>query len=105
MSSPSNATGTRSVTQAAVLWGSLGVLAFSFSLPATRLAVEDLDPTFVGLGRAVVAAVLAAALLALPRQPLPHRQDLHRFALVSIGVVIGFPICTSLALKHLSSAH
>jgi drug/metabolite transporter (DMT)-like permease len=81
------------------------VLAFSFSLPATRLAVEDLDPTFVGLGRAVVAAVLAAALLALTRQPLPHRQDLHRFALVSIGVVIGFPICTSLALKHLSSAH
>src|SRR3954453_10397200 len=91
--------------RAAVAYGSLGVLAFSFSLPATRLAVEDLDPTFVGLGRAVVAAVLAAALLALTRQPLPHRQDLYRFALVSIGVVIGFPICTSLALKHLSSAH
>ena len=40
--------------------GFLGVLAFSFSLPATRLAVEDLDPTFVGLGRALVAAALAA---------------------------------------------
>ncbi len=100
----SNATHGNPITQAAV-WGSLGVLAFSFSLPATRLAVKDLDPTFVGLGRAVVAAVLAAALLALTRQPLPHRQDLPRFALVSIGVVIGFPICTSLALKHLSSAH
>jgi drug/metabolite transporter (DMT)-like permease len=104
MRNPSNATHASPITQAAI-FGSLGVLAFSFSLPATRLAVEDLDPTFVGLGRAVVAAVLAAALLALTRQPLPHRRDLHRFALVSIGVVIGFPICTSLALKHLSSAH
>src|SRR3954449_5142842 len=105
MSSPSNATGTRSVTQAAVLWGSLGVLAFSFSLPATRLAVEDLDPTFVGLGRALVAAVLAAILLAVRREPFPARADLKRFALVGIGVVIGFPIFTSLALHHLSSAH
>ena len=81
------------------------MLAFSFSLPATRLAVEDLDPTFVGLGRALVAALLAAALLAFTRQPLPHKSDLGRFALVSLGVVIGFPVCTSLALKHLSSAH
>ncbi len=100
----SNATPASPITQAAV-WGALGVLAFSFSLPATRLAVEDLDPTFVGLGRALVAAVLAAALLTLTRQPRPHRRDLPRFALVGAGVVIGFPICTSVALKHLSSAH
>jgi drug/metabolite transporter (DMT)-like permease len=100
----SNATGDRAVTQAA-LWGALGVLAFSFSLPATRLAVKDLDPTFVGLGRALVAAALAAMLLAVTRQPRPDRADLPRFALVGLGVVIGFPICTSLALKHLSSAH
>jgi len=89
----------------AVLWGFLGVLAFSFSLPATRLAVEDLDPTFVGLGRALVAAVLAAALLAARREPMPARRDLPRFALVGIGVVVGFPIFTSVALHHLSSAH
>ncbi|WP_196807664.1 DMT family transporter [Candidatus Solirubrobacter pratensis] len=89
----------------AAAWGAVGVLAFSFSLPATRLAVRDLDPTFVGLGRALVAAALAAALLAVTRAPLPRRADLPRFALVGIGVVIGFPICTSLALEHLSSAH
>jgi len=87
------------------VFGFLGVLGFSFSLPATRLAVEDLDPTFVGLGRALVAAALAAALLAIRRERLPARKDLPRFALVSIGVVIGFPIFTSLALHHLSSAH
>jgi drug/metabolite transporter (DMT)-like permease len=105
MSSSSNATAARSVTQAAVLWGFLGVLGFSFSLPATRLAVEDLDPTFVGLGRALVAAGLAAILLAVRREPFPAAKDLPRFALVAVGVVVGFPIFTSLALHHLSSAH
>ncbi len=85
--------------------GALGVLIFSFSLPATRLAVEDLDATFVGLGRALVAALLAAALLAIRRQPRPARADLPRLAIVGAGVVIGFPIFTSLALRELSSAH
>ena len=94
MRDASNATHAPPITQA-VAWGALGVLAFSFSLPATRLAVKDLDPTFVGLGRALVAAVLAAALLAITRQPLPHRQDLGRFALVGLGVVIGFRRCAS----------
>src|SRR3954451_21580444 len=104
MESSSNATHRNPVTQAA-LFGFLGVLAFSFSLPATRLAVEDLDPTFVGLGRALVAAALAGILLAVKRESLPRRADLPRFALVGIGVVIGFPIFTSLALHHLTSAH
>jgi drug/metabolite transporter (DMT)-like permease len=89
----------------AIWWGFLGVLGFSFSLPATRLAVADLDPVVVGLGRAVVAAALAAALLALRREPLPARADWPRLALVAVGVVFGFPIFSSLALRDLSSAH
>lgn len=88
-----------------MLWGSVGVLAFSFSLPATRLAVDDLDPTVVGLGRALVAAALAGALLAWRREPLPARADWPRLAIVAIGVVIGFPILTSLALRDVPSAH
>ena len=52
-----------------------------------------------------MAAVLAGALLAVRREPLPDRRDLPRFALVGIGVVIGFPLLSALALKHLSSAH
>jgi drug/metabolite transporter (DMT)-like permease len=89
----------------AFLLGSLGVLGFSFSLPATRLAVEDLDPVFVGLGRAVVAALLGAALLAALRQPLPRREHLQGLAIVGIGVVVGFPLLTALALTELDSSH
>ncbi len=53
----------------------------------------------------LVAAALAAALLALRREPLPDRRDLPRLALVAAGVVFGFPIFSSLALRDLSSAH
>jgi drug/metabolite transporter (DMT)-like permease len=88
-----------------VVWGAVGVLVFSFSLPATRLAVKDLDPTVVGLGRAVVAAVLAGLVLLAWRAPLPARRDLPRFAIVGSGVVIGFPLFTSLALRDVPSAH
>lgn len=89
----------------AVLWGALGVLAFSMSLPATRVAVEELDPTVVGLGRALVAALLAGVLLAARHESRPARADLPRLAVVGVGVVIGFPIFSSLALRELSSAH
>ena len=88
----------------AIVLGFLGVLAFSFTLPATRVAVEDLDPTFVGVGRAVVAGLLAAALLALTRQPRPSRAQLRPLALVSLGVVLGFPLFTALAMQSLPSA-
>jgi drug/metabolite transporter (DMT)-like permease len=95
----------RGLGSSAAVWGGLGVLAFSFSLPATRLAVADLHPTIVGLGRALVAAVLAAALLSLRREPAPARADVPRLLLTGVGVVIGFPMLSSLALRELSSAH
>src|SRR5690242_3966602 len=45
-------------------WGLLGILTFSASLPTARLAAMHLDPWFVSLGRALVAGLLAALLLA-----------------------------------------
>ena len=57
-----------------LLFGALGVLAFSLTLPATRVAVTALDATLVGLGRALVAAVLAGALLRWRRERLPARR-------------------------------
>src|SRR5204863_491250 len=103
MKKASNATAVPRVTQAALAYGLLGTLAFSFSLPATREAVEDLDPTFVGLGRALVAATLAALLLAIRREAIPPSKDWPRFAVVGVGVVVGFPLFSSLALKHLTT--
>jgi hypothetical protein len=52
-------------------YGLLGVIVFSLTLPATRIAVSALDPVFVGLGRAIVAAGLSLILLVGTRQPIP----------------------------------
>jgi drug/metabolite transporter (DMT)-like permease len=107
MTALDNASGARPITlvSSAALWGGLGVLVFSFSLPATRVAVADLSATTVGLGRALVAAALAAALLAVRREPVPARGDVPRLLLTGLGVVIGFPLFSSLALRDLPSAH
>ncbi|WP_286071113.1 DMT family transporter [Stenotrophomonas sp. 57] len=85
--------------------GFIGVVIFAGSLPATRLAVLQLDAGFVTAARATIAAVLGLGLLLILRQPWPRRSDLPGLALVSLGVVVGFPLLTALALRHASSAH
>ncbi|MFS9599447.1 EamA family transporter, partial [Klebsiella variicola] len=75
-----------------LLWGLLGVLAFSFTVPLTRVAVEDLDPLFVGAGRAVVAGALAIVMLSVTRATLPTLRQWLRIALVTVGAVLGFSL-------------
>ena len=87
------------------LFGFLGVASFSLTLPATRLAVAALDPVFVGLGRAIVAALLAAVVLVLNRAPWPGWALLPRLALVAGGVVVGFPLFSAWAMQSLPAAH
>jgi drug/metabolite transporter (DMT)-like permease len=85
--------------------GMAGMLIFSASLPATRVAVEALDPWFVTSGRAVVAGVLAIAALAILRAPVPARGDWRDLALAAFGVVVGFPLFSALALKFVPASH
>ena len=88
-------------------WGSglLGVIIFSGSLPATRVAVADFSPMFLTSARAVIAALLGAAFLLALRQIRPARNDLVPLAIVALGVVVGFPLLTALALQHVTAAH
>ena len=85
--------------------GFLGVLIFSGSLPATRLAVIDMDPTFLTMTRASIAGLLAIALLLGFREPFPRRSDVVALIVVALGVVVGFPLLTGLALQYMTSAH
>lgn len=91
---------------AAAGWGSglLGVVIFSGSLPATRVAVGGFSPMFLTSARAVIAALLGLALLWMLRQKRPARGDLGPLAVVALGVVVGFPLLTALALQHITAA-
>ncbi|MEN3279518.1 MAG: hypothetical protein V7607_658 [Solirubrobacteraceae bacterium] len=96
---------TRISLPAGLALGSLGILGFSFSLPATRLAVADLNPWVVAFGRATVAAALSALYLAVTHAARPTREQARSLALVAAGVVVGFPLLTSLALEVQTAAH
>lgn len=85
--------------------GFLGVLIFSGSLPATRAAVMDFEPVFLTVARATIAALLGIALLLAAREKLPERGDVPSLVVVAIGVVVGYPLLTALALRHITSAH
>jgi drug/metabolite transporter (DMT)-like permease len=87
-------------------WGNglLGVIIFSGSLPATRVAVGGFSALFLTSARAVIAALIGVVVLGLLRQARPQRRDLTSLAIVSLGVVVGFPLLTALALQHITSA-
>lgn len=85
--------------------GLLGVVIFSGSLPATRIAVLEMSPFFLTFLRASLAGLLAIVLVCALREPRPQRAQLFSLLIVSGGVVIGFPLLTALALQHVTSAH
>jgi drug/metabolite transporter (DMT)-like permease len=85
--------------------GFLGVLIFSLSLPATRVAVADFDPVFLTVARASIAGFLGLAMLLLFREKRPSRDQVFSLCVVALGVVLGFPLLTALALQTITSAH
>ncbi len=84
--------------------GLIGILIFSGSLPATRIAVMDFDPLFLTVARAAIAGLLAAILLVVSRTARPQASDWMSLLVVAGGVVVGFPLLTALALEHITSA-
>lgn len=84
--------------------GFIGMLIFSGSLPATRLAEAGFSPLFVISARASIAAVLGLALLVGFREKRPGRGDFPSLLIIAAGVVVGFPLLSALALTHLSVA-
>ena len=93
------------------LWlGLLGVTIFALTLPMTRLAVgtpeaPQMSGVFIALGRAVVAAGLSTLFLLATRAPWPQRADWWPLAITAAGVVFGFPLFTSVAMRYVEAAH
>jgi len=93
-----------------VIVGLLGVVVFALSLPMTRLAVgtpeaPQLSGVYVATRRATVAGLLSAVYLLAVRAPWPQRQHWGPLGMVAMGVVFGFPLCTSIAMRHVQAVH
>lgn len=93
-----------------LILGAIGVAIFSLTPPMTRLATgsaadPQLPGAFVAFGRAVVAGILSIAYLIATRGRLPSRADRASLAFVAGGVVIGFPLGMSVAMRYVESVH
>ncbi|MGW6908122.1 DMT family transporter [Streptomyces sp. NPDC054940] len=87
------------------LQAALGVAAFSLTFPATAWGLEGFGPwSLVGV-RSVLAALIAGSCLLALRVPLPARRHWAGLAVVAAGVVLGFPLFSTLALQTSTTAH
>jgi len=88
-----------------MLLGFIGVLMFSLTLPFTRIAVAELSPYFVTFGRSSLGGICALLLFLFTKPKLPTKSQFIRLSVMALGVVYGFPLFVSLAMKTLPSAH
>ena len=88
-----------------MILGFLGVVAFGLTLPATRFIVPYFEPIFIGLGRAVMASVVAAFILIATKQSRPNWHQFMQLSVVALGVVVGFPVLTAWAMKTVPASH
>ncbi|MBD9731075.1 DMT family transporter [Streptomyces sp. H28] len=83
----------------------LGVTAFSLTFPATAWGLEGFGPWSLVAVRSVLAALIAGGYLLATGARLPARRHWPGLAVVGAGVVLGFPLLTTLALRTSSTAH
>jgi len=81
-----------------MLLGFWGVVLFSLTLPVNRLIVPYFDPVFIGLGRFIVAALVALPILIFFKQSIPNKSQIILLLLTAIGVITGFPVLIALAM-------
>lgn len=91
---------------AGVALGFLGMLGFSGTLVATRVAVADFTPLDITCARIVMAGGLGAAFLFLTDQRAPpERQFLLPILVMGMGLAVGYPFFLAMALESVPAVH
>lgn len=88
-----------------LILGLIGMVIFGLTLPMTRLAVLELDPVFVFVGRALIAAACSAIYLLATHAPLPAGRDWLRLIGVATCVVFTFPLLMAVSMRYAPSSH
>ena len=95
-----------SAVRAGLLLALTGVVLFSFTLPFTKIALRGYDPVVIAMGRAAIAGVVVGRRArGWPRVRWPGRAALRPLLGIGLGVVVGFPVLTTIALQSTTSAH
>ncbi|MEU3655006.1 DMT family transporter [Streptomyces sp. NPDC032161] len=97
--------GTTASNRGGVVLAGLGVVAFSLTFPSTVWGLESFGPWSLVALRTVLAALIAGGFLLAGRVPLPDRAHRAGLVVVAAGVVVGFPMLTTLALRTSTTSH
>ncbi|MHB9754880.1 DMT family transporter [Streptomyces sp. BYX5S] len=90
---------------AGTLLAALGVTSFSLTFPATAWGLEGFGPYSLISVRCLLAGLVAGGCLLALRVRVPGRRHWAGLAVVAAGVVVGFPLLTTLALETATTAH
>lgn len=88
-----------------IFWGFIGVACFSFTMPMAKLALDSFEPWFLSFGRSCIAALISLAIIAYKGKLGLIRTHWRELIGISLGIALGFPLLTSIALSHTSSSH
>ena len=88
-----------------LLLGVLGAAIFAGSLPASRIAVSEVDPYFLTAMRACLAGLAGALVLFVTRRSLPPRAAWWPLIACGFTIVLGFPLLSAIAMVTVPSSH
>lgn len=88
-----------------LLLGFIGMAIFGGTLPATRLAVAEIDPIALTAIRTAIAGLCSLALLIVLRRPLPRRGLWPQLVLVMLCVAILFPLLMAEGMQRVDASH
>jgi len=88
-----------------LILGLLGVIIFGLTLPATRIAVSEMDAVTVGLGRAIIAAGFAGLYLFFIKARRPDRSEFKKLVATAACVIFGFPLLSAIAMQYTPASH
>lgn len=88
-----------------MFYGFIAVACFSLTTPFTKIALQGFSPYFATAGRTALAGIIAAIIIYVRKESVPQRIYWRQLLIVALGVAIGFPLCSSLALQHTDVSH
>ena len=88
-----------------LLLGFVGMAIFGGTLPATRIAVAEIDPIALTSLRTVIAGLCSLVLLLALRRPLPPRALGPQLVIAMLCVAILFPLLMSMGMQRVDASH
>jgi drug/metabolite transporter (DMT)-like permease len=88
-----------------LLLGFIGMAIFGGTLPATRIAVSQIDPIALTSLRTAIAGLCSLALLLVLRRKLPPRALWPQLVIAMLCVAVLFPLLMSLGMQTVDASH